>query len=112
MRLNVNSIFYYESREGRTPFIEWLESLKDRDARAKIKVRIDRVRLGNFGEHRSVQDGVWELIVDYGPGYRVYYGKIGMNVVLLLCAGTKKRQQKDIEIAKEFWQDYRKRNNA
>lgn len=63
---------YYKTPEGKAPFKEWLESLRDVNGRAKIRVRLDRARLGNLGDHKQVDEGVWELRIDYGPGYRVY----------------------------------------
>ncbi len=80
-----------------------------RSARAKIRVRLDRVRLGNLGVNRSVGEGVHELKVDYGPGYRVYFARDGERIALLLLGGEKASQGKDILKAKEFWQDYKRR---
>jgi len=75
----------YLTEDGDNPFHKWLNSLKDRFARARIRVRLNRVRLGNFGDCKPVGKGVNELRVDYGPGYRVYYGKSEMTIVILLC---------------------------
>ena len=69
--------------------------------------RIDRLELGNFGDWRSVGEGVSELRVDFGPGYRVYYGRDGAELVILLGGGTKKRQARDIELARKFWETYK-----
>jgi putative addiction module killer protein len=99
----------YLTEEGQAPFSEWLASLPDRKARAKIRVRLDRVSLGNFGDCRGVGDGVQELRIDYGPGYRVYFGQVGSTIVLLLCGGDKSTQANDIEQAKQYWNDYRRR---
>jgi putative addiction module killer protein len=99
----------YVTVEGRTPFSEWLASLCDIKARAKIRVRLDRVSLGNLGDCHGVGDGVQELRIDYGPGYRVYFGQVGSTVVLLLCGGDKNTQAKDIEQAKHYWNEYRRR---
>lgn len=99
----------YLTTEGREPFSEWLESLRDQRARAKIRVRLDRVSLGNFGDCRTVGDGIQELRIDYGPGYRVYFGQEGPTIVLLLCGGDKQTQSKDIETAKQYWREYRSR---
>lgn len=99
----------YVTEEGREPFSEWLTSLRDYKARAKIRVRLDRVRLGNFGDCHGVGDGVQELRIDYGPGYRVYFGQEGSTIVLLLCGGDKSTQTKDIETAKQYWITYRRR---
>ena len=97
---------YYIAKSGKAPFIEWLEKLKDRVARAKIKVKIDRLMRGLFGDTKSVGQGIEELRIHYGPGYRVYYGRIRNTVILLLCGGTKGGQRRDIERAKRYWSDY------
>lgn len=68
--------------------------------------RLERVELGNFGEHHGVGEGVSELVIDVGPGFRVYYGQDGKDIVILLAGGTKRTQQSDIETAKEFWRNY------
>ena len=99
----------YVTEGGRTPFSEWLASLRDTKARAKIRVRLDRVSLGNLGDCHSVGDGVQELRIDYGPGYRVYFGQLGSTIVLLLCGGNKSTQANDIEQAKHYWNEYRRR---
>ena len=96
----------YSTIDGDEPFEGWMEALKDLAARAVIRTRLERVEDGNFGVHRSVGDGVWELIFDVGPGYRVYYGQEGKSVVLLLGGGDKSTQVKDIKRAKRYWQDY------
>lgn len=73
---------------------------------------MNRVSLGNLGDYLSVGEGVSELRIDYGSGYRIYFGQIGKTIILLLCGGDKKTQAKDIEIAKKYWRDYRRRENA
>ena len=88
-------------------FIKWMKRLRDADARARINVRIRRISLtGNFGDTKPVGDGVYELRVDYGPGYRVYYSQRGSEVVLLLIGGNKSSQQKDIDRAKKLNAEY------
>ena len=99
----------YITTEGREPFNEWLNSLRDQTARAKIRVRLDRVSLGNFGDCHTVGNGVHELRINYGPGYRVYFGQEGTTIVLLLCGGEKHTQSKDIEVAQRYWSEYRSR---
>jgi len=96
----------YETKEGKIPFSIWLKSLKDSKARARIRVRIDRLKRGNFGDSKSVGEGVYELRLDYGPGYRVYFGKVGLTIVLLLRGGDKSTQTADIRKAKTYWHDY------
>ncbi|MDN3505956.1 MAG: type II toxin-antitoxin system RelE/ParE family toxin [Simkaniaceae bacterium] len=99
-------IRYYEASSGKSPFTTWVEGLKEKHTRAKIFTRIDRFRFGNFGDCKSVGDGVYELRVHYGPGIRIYYSKIGNKIVLLLCGGDKSTQNKDINKAKEYLRDY------
>jgi putative addiction module killer protein len=103
------TISYYLTERGRKPFKEWLDSLKDIVARQKVRIRLDRVRLGNLGKNRSVGEGVYELKIHYGPGYRVYYGLEKKKVVLLLLGGDKSSQKNDIAQAKIYWQDYKGR---
>ena len=104
--------FIYQSRAGRCPFEEWLEALKDSKGRAKIRARIARARAGNLGQCEPVGGGVFELKIDFGPGYRVYFGRIGEAMVILLCGGDKKTQVKDIKTAHEYWADYWRRPHA
>ena len=75
-------------------------------------MRLDRIKLGNLGDYRSVAQGVFELRIDYGPGYRVYFGQVGLTIVLLLCGGDKSTQQQDIGKAQEYWRDYERRESA
>ena len=87
-----------------------MESLKDVRARAKIRTRIDRISLGNFGFCDSVGLGVAELKIDFGPGYRVYFGELGNRLIILLCGGDKSTQREDIKNAHNYWLDYRRRH--
>lgn len=103
------TIAYYLTETNKKPFKEWLDELKDITARQKIRIRLDRVRLGNLGNNRAVGDGVFELKIDYGPGYRVYYALDGKTVVLLLLGGDKSTQGKDIEQAKKYWTNHKRR---
>ncbi len=96
----------YETKEGKVPFSIWLKSLNDAKARARVRVRIDRLKRGLFGDSKSVGEGVYELRIDYGPGYRVYFGKVGLTIVLLLCGGDKSTQSEDIRKAKIYWHDH------
>ena len=94
-------------REGRsTPFSEWLASLRDGRTVGIVRARLNRIRLGNFGDCKSVGGGVEELRSDFGPGYWVYYGRDGALVVVLLCGGTKGAQARDILRAKGYWRKY------
>jgi len=102
----------YETADGREPFWEWLNSLKDKRGRGRILKRLDKVKLGNLGDCEPVDDGVFELKEHHGPGYRIYFGEDGVNIVILLCGGDKDSQQDDIQRAKVYWDDYRRRPNA
>lgn len=112
MEVQPREIRRYITPDGRVPFAEWLDSLRDRKARLKIKLRLDRVEKGNLGDCRSVGKGVFEFRIDYGSGYRVYFGQIGATIILLLCGGDKDTQKQDIGKAKEYWADYERRKNA
>lgn len=99
----------YITQDRRKPFSEWLNNLRDEEARTRIKARLNKLRLGTFGDCKSVGDGVSELRIDYGLGYRVYFAKSGNTIVLLLCGGTKKGQKSDIELAKKYWAEHKSR---
>jgi putative addiction module killer protein len=94
---------YYLDDNGKAPFLGWLYSLRDKVAVYRIRARLDRVELGNFGAVKPVGEGVSELKIDHGPGYRVYYAMSGKSVVLLFIGGDKSTQHKDIETAKAYW---------
>jgi putative addiction module killer protein len=97
-------ILVCQEEDGREPFSEWLAGL-DAKAEALVLDRIDRLEEGNFGDVQPVGQGVSELRIDFGPGYRVYFGQIGRQVHLIR-GGTKKDQQRDIHSAKRFWSDH------
>jgi len=99
----------YARSDGSEPFTQWLRGLRDGTTRNRIRQRIARVRLGNLSDARSVGEGVQELRIHAGPGYRVYFGREGEAVVILLCGGDKGSQERDIERAQEYWRDYRSR---
>ncbi|MBI4273867.1 MAG: type II toxin-antitoxin system RelE/ParE family toxin [Rhizobiales bacterium] len=98
----------YVDSQGRSPFRGWFERL-DEHASAKITLAIVRLEQGNFSNAKSMGSGVFEYRVDYGPGYRIYFGRNRDTLVILLGGGTKKRQQYDIDVAKARWLDYKKR---
>lgn len=106
----MNEVRRYLSEDGCEVITEWLAGLKDIRARARILARIDRLAVGNFGDCKAVRDGVSELRVDYGPGYRVYFGKVGKRIVLLLCGGGKRTQDADIERAVVYLKDFKRRS--
>jgi putative addiction module killer protein len=99
----------YLSPEGDDPYATWLASLADRQARARILVRIGRMASGNLGDVRPVGDGVWEARFDWGPGYRVYYAQAGKRLILLLIGGDKRKQQSDIKVAHAYWDDWQRK---
>jgi putative addiction module killer protein len=105
-------VLRYVTESGRDLVRDWLDELHDARAAARIVMRMDRLANGNFGDCRPLQDGVWELRIDYGPGYRVYYAMVGRVCVLLLCGGDKRKQASDISRAIGCLQDYKRRTIA
>lgn len=101
---------HYLTRDGRDVYLEWLGRLRDTKAKIAIMRRVNRAELGNLGDHRPCRDGVWELRVDVGPGYRIYYALSGATVILLLCGGDKSTQTADISKACTYWSDWRNRD--
>ncbi|CCI19167.1 conserved hypothetical protein [Microcystis aeruginosa PCC 9807] len=97
----------YVTADGQIPFDNWFDSIRVSKTQTIISKRLDRVRMGNLGDYRSVGGGVFELRIDYDPGYRIYFGQVGTTIVLLLCGGDKGTQIKDIRQAQEYWRDYR-----
>src|SRR4051794_6914293 len=99
---------YYVGPGGAQPFAAWFADLEP-VARAKVTSAIVRMEQGNLSNVKGVGEGVLEYRIDFGPGYRVYFGRDGETLVILLCGGTKKRQQRDIDAAIAMWADYRRR---
>jgi len=106
---SVFEIRHYVSRAGKDIFDDWLSALADRRAQARIASRINRLAAGNFGDCKTLSQGVSELRIDWGPGYRVYYAKVGRFCVLLLSGGDKRKQSADIRRAVEYFNDYKER---
>jgi putative addiction module killer protein len=100
-------IEFYRNQNGRVPFTEWFESIRDSRAQGRIEARLISLEFGNFGDFKSVGSGVFELRIHVGKGYRVYFGEVDNIVVLLLCGGDKSSHQQDIERAKTYWQNYK-----
>ena len=105
-------IRHYVSRAGKDIFDDWLTQLADARAQAKIATRINRLAAGNFGDCKSLRQGLFELRIDWGPGYRVYYAMTDRECVLLLCGGDKRKQAGDIERALEYLKDYKERSGT
>ena len=103
-------IRHYLAADGKDVYLDWLRRLRDMKARVAVERRLIRLEQGNFGDHRFCRNGVWELRIDVGPGYRVYYALSGGQVVLLLCAGDKRTQNSDISQACEHWQNWQRRS--
>lgn len=99
----------YCREDGREPFTDWLNGLRDKLAQARIRIRLRQVQAGNLGDCEPVGEGVSELRIHVGAGYRVYYGRHGKTVVLLLCGGDKGSQAADIKRAKELWLEWKRR---
>ena len=102
----------YVARSGRDVIGDWLAGLKDLKARARIAARLDRLSLGNLGDCKALREGVSELRIDWGPGYRVYFAMLGRTCVLLLCGGDKRRQSSDIKRAIEYLEDFKERTRS
>ena len=99
-------LIYYQTEDDKEPFVEWFESFKDKVIQARIDTRLERVTNGNYGDHKAVGSGVFELRYHFGSGYRVYFAEDGDTLVLLLTGGDKSSQKKDVELEKVYLQDY------
>ncbi|MDQ3009860.1 MAG: type II toxin-antitoxin system RelE/ParE family toxin [Acidobacteriota bacterium] len=102
-------VVIYETSDGVYPFAGWLAALRDRQARTRIEKRLFRLRGGNPGDYKLVGEGIVELRIDYGPGYRLYLAFTEQHVILLLCGGDKSTQVADIKLAQTYWQEYQER---
>ena len=102
-------IIEYKAPTGKIPYEQWLDGLRDNKAAAIIVMRAHRLALGNWGDYKTVGPGLYELRIDFGPGYRLYFSKIVHSVVILLCGGDKKSQQKDITRAQAYLEEFKKR---
>jgi putative addiction module killer protein len=104
-------VLVYRDRDGRLPFDVWLRELRDANAVARVLARIGRIRRGSLGDCKPVSEGVSESRVDYGPGYRVYFGQKGQTLVILLCGGDKRTHERDIRQAQQYGGDYQQRES-
>lgn len=104
-------IRHYITGDGINPLEQWLKELRNVQAKIAIIRRLNRLEQGNFGDFKPLRDGVHELRIDTGPGYRVYYARSGKTVMLLLCGGSKRTQSSDIDRACEYWRDWQNRTD-
>ena|SRR3989338_5653547 len=104
-------IRHYLTTDEKDVYLDWLKQVRDTVAKMAVVKRVNRIEQGNFGDHKFCRDGVWELCIDVGAGYRVYYAIAGQQIVLLLCGGDKRTQNKDIERACTYWQDWQRRTD-
>ena len=109
MEAVTKTLINYKTEDGKEPFREWLKFLRDKVTAARIQSRLERVRLGNFGDTKPVGNGVSELRFTFGSGFRVYFGQDGDQIVVLLIGGDKSSQEKDIQLAHNYWADYTRR---
>ena len=101
----------YKSEQGNVPYKKWIFSIKDKAVSTNITRRIQRIQWGNPGNFKAFSGGICELKLNFGPGYRIYYGMDGKTMIILLHGGDKSTQRKDIEKAKTYWQDYKENKN-
>ena len=101
----------YKDASGKIPFLDWLNSLKDPNIRLRVRRRLDRLEVGNFGDCKSVGEGVFELRLAFGSGYRIYFAEHDDTIIILLCGGDKGTQVKDIKKAKIYWIELKERSD-
>ncbi len=111
METEPREVIYYKKEGGVVPFLQWLYSIKDGVTKARIRIRIDRVAAGDLGDYHPVGEGVNELRLNYGPGYRIYFGFDGQKIIVILCGGDKGSQNKDIRLAKKYWKNYKEEDH-
>lgn len=102
-------LYRYQRKDGRVPFSDWLNGIRDKRAQARVRIRLQRLAAGNLGDMKPVGGGVSELRMHFGPGFRVYVAQQGSSWILLLCGGDKSSQRKDIETARSYLQDWKER---
>lgn len=100
----------YRTKRGKSPFYDWLDALKDAVTRAKIRRRLDRLALGHYGDCKSLGKGIKEIRCSFGAGYRIYFVDQTQTIIVLLCAGSKSTQSKDIALAHQYWSDLKERS--
>jgi len=109
MEVRPREVRGYVAPDGREPFERWLQGLSDTKVRVRVKARIDKLEDGNFGDYKSLKGGLYELRLDFNGGYRMYVGEVDRIVVLLICGGNKRTQERDMKKAKESWEEFKKR---
>jgi putative addiction module killer protein len=112
VKIKERVVEYFYTPAGKAPAKDWLNSIKDKLTQAILFKRIRQASLGNFGDHKSIGQGVFEMRIDFGPGYRIYYGVHKDEVILLLMGGSKRAQQADIDKAKTYWTLWKENNNV
>jgi putative addiction module killer protein len=111
MNINEIELLTYQTANGKMPFSDWLKDLKDIRTKSIIRSRLARIRNGNIGDLKLFGKDLGEIRIHFGPGYRIYFGQLGKIIVILLCAGDKASQKRDILKAFEYWADYKRRLN-
>lgn len=101
------TVIFYADQNGHEPYTDWVNNLRDKAGQRRIRSRIRRLEQGLFGDCEPVGEGVSELRLFFGPGYRVYFGEDDENIVVLLCGGDKSTQDKDIKNAKLYWKEFK-----
>lgn len=110
MENNFKKIEFYTHDNKKEPFIEWFKTIKDKNTQARIIKRLVRLDYDNYGDYKDVGNNVYELRLDFGPGYRIYFGELqDTRIILILSGGDKSSQSKDIGKAKEYWENYIRR---
>ena len=106
LRLGMLKLFEYVRIDGSCPFADWFAAL-NKEAAAKVAVALERMEAGNLGDHKAVGQGISERRINFGPGYRIYFGRDGDTLIVLVGGGTKARQNRDIKNAQEAWAEYK-----
>ena len=106
------SLVFYQILDGKIPFNEWFNSLKSEESKQIVDARMTRLQDGNLGDHKSLRGGIYELRIHFSQGFRIYFGKRGEQLVVLLVGGEKKTQEKDILRAEKYWQDFKARSKS
>jgi putative addiction module killer protein len=99
-------VWFFVASDGICPFVEWMDSLRDGRVHSRVSVRIRRLATGNLGDVKALKDGLFEMRLHFGPGWRVYFGMEDAHIILLLTGGTKDSQERDIEKARGYWSEY------